>query len=327
MTMRWTIIFAAAGVFAAGSQAFAFDDTPDTTRIVSDPMYLPMQGQFYGSSSYKWSSATDDVFDASGARTASTQSTGNSLAQQFQYGITDDLALRLDWGYDWRSVSRHLVPTGDLVRSSSGWTDPTFGVTWRAIDQAQGGPFSLDLRGDYSPDAFPNKSATVEDEGTIARGGQAFDIGATIGHQTRDFTIAMLFDANYLDTRKAVNPTNGDFSTTDAQWAYTLGLETQLRLSDAASINAGAGHTFSNNATVFNSGTGLTHVSQGGDFTDLNVALNYHFVPNTVVGSVGYQHNFYDNTRNLFPGTPIDNTFVRSKDEDVVGVTMRYVVN
>src|ERR1700753_4380921 len=88
MTMRWTIILAAAAFFAAGSQAFALDDTPDTTRIVSDPIYLPMQSQFYGASSYKWSSATDDVFDASGARTASTQSTGNSLAQQFQYGIT-----------------------------------------------------------------------------------------------------------------------------------------------------------------------------------------------------------------------------------------------
>src|SRR5215813_1438317 len=105
--MRWTTILAAAGILAAGSQAYALDDTPDTTRIVSDPLFLPLEGQIYGQSAYRWSSSNDDVFDATGARAASVQNTGNSLAQQFQYGITDDLALRLDWGYDWRSVSRH----------------------------------------------------------------------------------------------------------------------------------------------------------------------------------------------------------------------------
>ncbi|HWA90601.1 MAG TPA: hypothetical protein VG889_11230 [Rhizomicrobium sp.] len=328
--MRWTTILAAAGVIAAGSQAYALDDTPDTpdtTRIVSDPLYLPLEGQIYGQSAYRWSSASDDVFDATGARAASVQSTGNSLAQQFQYGISDDLALRLDWGYDWRSVSRHDVTGTDILRSASGWTDPSFGVTWRAIDQRDGGPFSLDLRADYSPDAFPSKSATADDEGTIARGGQGVDLGATIGHQTRDFTIAALFDANYFDGRKTVNTTTGGFSTTDALWNYTLGLESQLRLDDAASINAGIGHTFANNATVFNSNTGLTHISTGGDFTDLSVAFNYHFVPNTLVGSVGYQHNFYDDSRNLFPASPADNTAVRNKGEDVVGVTMRYVLN
>lgn len=327
MTMRWTPIFAAAGILAATTQAFALDDTPDTTRIVSDPLYLPLQGQIYGATAYDWNSTTQDNFDATGARTSSTQATGNAVNQQFQYGVTDDLAIRLDWGYDWRDVSRHLVPTGDVTRSSSGWTDPSFGATWRALDQKGGGPFSLDLRADYSPDAFPAKNATTEDEGTIARGGQAVDLGVTLGHETRDFTIAGLFDANYFDGRKVENQATGGFTTTDSLWEYTMGLATQARLGDAASINAGVGHTFTNNATVFNSNTGLTHVAQGGDFTDVNVAFNYHFVPNTVVGSIGYQHNFYDNTRNLFPTTPVSDTAVRNKDDDVVGVTLRYVLN
>jgi hypothetical protein len=327
MTMRWTSIFAAAGLFAATTQALALDDTADTTRIVSDPLYLPLQGQIYGATSYRWSSATQDNFDSGGLHTGSAQITGNALNQQFQYGILDNLALRLDWGYDWRSVSRHLVPSGTIVRSSSGWTDPTFGITWRAIDQSGGGPFSLDLRADYSPDAFPAKNATPVEEGTVARGGQAADLGLTLGHQTRDFTIAALVDANYFDGRRIENQTTGDFTTTDSLWSYTLGLESQLRLSDTASINAGAGHTFANDATVFNSNTGLTHFSRGGDFTDLNVAFNYHFVPNRFVGTVGYQHNFYDNTRNVFPTAPVNNNSVRNKDDDIVGVTLRYVMN
>lgn len=325
--MRWKTSLAAASLLAlAGQQAQALDDTPDTTRIVSDPLYLPMQGQIYGSSAYRWSTSKQDNFDATGASTGFTQSTGNALAQQFLYGITDDLALRVDWGYDWRSASHHDT-TGVLTRSSSGWTDPSFGVTFRAIDQAAGGPLSLDLRADYAPDAFPAKNATADDEGTIARGGQSLDLGATIGHQTRDFTIAATFDANWLDTRTTELQNSGGFTSADAQWNYRLGLDSQWRFGQLTSLNLGVGHTFANNATVFNSNTGLTHISTGGDFTDLSAALNYHFVPNTVVGSLGYQHNFYDDSHSLFPTAPADNTSSRNKDEDVVGVTMRYVFN
>jgi hypothetical protein len=326
MTMRWTKYFAAASVLAVSTQALALDATPDSTRIVSDPLYLPLAGQIYGQTNYSWTSTKQDTFDATGAKTSFSQITGNAIDQQFQYGVTDDLALRLDWGYDWRDVSRHLVPTGSVIRSSSGWSDPTFGVTWRAIDQGVN-PFSLDLRADYSPDAFPAKAPTTVDEGTVARGGQAVDLGFTLGHETRDFTIAGLFDANYLDTRNVENQNTGGFTTAGAGWNYRLGLATQTRFSDVLSLNAGVGHTFTNNTDVFNSNTGLTHVSTGGDFTDLNAALNYHFVPNTVVGSIGYQHNFYDDTRNLFPTAPVNNDSVRNKDEDVVGVTMRYVFN
>lgn len=325
--MRKTFLAAMGVLGLSAMRAQALDTTPDTTRIISDPLFLPHDGQFYGATSWDWSSTSQDIFNALGAPDSRAQITGNSLNQDLQYGLTDDLALRFDWGYDWRNVSRHPVSGGLVTRSSSGWTDPSFGLTWRAIDQAGGGPFSLDLRADYSPDAFPAKAATSVDEGTIARGGQSLDVGATLGHQTRDFTIAGTFDAIYLDGRKVDNQNTGGFTATDALWNYRLGLATQTRFTDQLSLNAGVGHTFADRADVFNSSTGLTHVSTGADFTDLNVALNYHFVPNTVVGSIGYQHNFYDNTRNLFPTSPADDTAIRNKDEDVVGVTMRYSLN
>jgi len=325
--MRWMKFLASVSVLGLSTSAYALDATPDAARIMSDPLYLPQQGQVFGATSYNWGSSSFDSFDATGTRASSSQVTTNNADQLLWYGITDDVTLRLDWGYDWRSASRHLVPTGDVVRSSSGWTDPDFGITWRAIDQRDGGPLSLDLRADYSPDAFPAKIATTADEGTIARGGQAADFGLTLGHETRDFTLAGTFDASWDDTRSALNQTSGDTTTTNALWNYRLGLTSQFRFNDLMSMNAGAGHTFSNSANVFNSSTGLDHFSRGGDYTDVNVALNYHFVPNTVVGSIGYQHNFYDDTRNLFPTAPANDTAIRNKDEDLVGVTMRYVLN
>ena len=325
--MRWMKFLASVSVLGLSTAAYAVDANPDAARIVSDPLYLPLQGQVFGATSYTWGSSSFDTFDATGARSSTSQVTSNDFGQQVMYGLADDVTLRFDWGYDTRSASRHLVPTGDVVRSSSGWTDPDFGITWRAIDQRDGGPLSLDLRADYSPDAFPAKIATTADEGTIARGGQAADFGLTLGHETHDFTLAGTFDANWDDTRSALNQNTGDTTTTNALWSYRLGLTSQFRFNDLMSMNAGAGHTFSNSANVFNSSSGLDHFSRGGDYTDVNVALNYHFVPNTVVGSIGYQHNFYDDTRNLFPTAPADNTAIRNKDEDLVGVTMRYVLN
>ncbi len=326
MPVRPTKFLAAAAFFAVSTQAYALDFTTEASRIVSDPLYLPLQGQFFGATSYKYGTATQDEFDSTGAKVNSARIDTNTIEQQLMYGVTDDFTLRFDWSYDpSRDVSRHLVPTGSNTRSSSGWTDPAFGATYRVLEQGNN-PFSLDLRADYSPDAFPAKGATAFDEGTVARGGQSADFGATIGHQTRDFTIAATFDADYLDTRKIENQTVGGFTRTDALWNYALGLDTQTRLTDQVSVNAGVGHTFINNAYAFNTFNGLAHATRGGDATSLNASLNYHFVPNTVVGSIDYQHNFYDNSRNLFPTSPVSDSEIRNKNEDVIGVTLRYVV-
>jgi hypothetical protein len=323
--MRSRKFLVAAAILAVSTPAFAQDMESDSTRIVSDPLYLPLQGQFYSASQYQYGSQGQDTFNAMGARTDHTQVTSNTLDETFLYGITDDLALHFDWGYDIsRDASRHLVGGGDSDRSSSGWTDPEFGLIYRLMDQKDS-PLTLDLRADYAPDAFPAKSASPDDEGTIARGGQMAKFGATIGHEGPMFTVAGTFDATWLGVRDTLNQTSGDTSRADSTWNYRLGLTTQTRLNDLFSINAGVGHTFTNNNLVFNDTTGLGHISDGGDVTDINAALNYQFVPNTIVASLEYQHNFYQNSRNLFPTMPVDNTSIRNKDEDLAGVTLRYV--
>jgi hypothetical protein len=314
----------AAACAAISTQAFAQDMSSDATRIISDPLYLPLQGQIYGETGYTYGSTSQDIFDSTGTKTASTDVHLNQMSQQILYGLTDDLALNFNWAYDFsRDATRHPVGGTDVTRSSSGWTDPEFGLTYRVMDQREY-PLTFDLRANYSPDAFPAKSATADDEGTVARGGQMVDLGATLGHEGPMFTVAAKFDALWLDTRDVLNSGSGDTNRTDSQWNYRLGLEGQARLSDAISLNAGAGHTFTNTATVLNLTDGLQHFSQGGDVTDLDASLNYQFIPNTLVASLEYQHNFYQNSQTLFPSSPADNTSVRNKDEDLVGVTLRY---
>jgi len=315
----------AAASAAISTQAFAQDMASDGPRIISDPLYLPLQGQFFGATGYTYGSSSQDIFDSTGTKSASTDVHFNQMSQTILYGITDDLAVSFDWANDLsRDATRHPVGGTDVTRSSSGWTDPEFGLTYRVMDQRES-PLTFDVRANYSPDAFPAKTATADDEGTVARGGQMVDLGATLGHEGPMFTVAAKVDALWLDTRDVLNRSSGDTNRTDSQWNYRLGLDTQTRLNDVVSFNVGAGHTFTNTATVFNLTTGLEHFSQGGDVTDVDAALNYQFVPNTLVASLEYQHNFYQNSRNLFPTSPADNTSIRNKDEDLVGVTLRYV--
>jgi hypothetical protein len=316
----------AAACVAISAQALAQDMGSDSTRIVSDPLYLPLEGQIYGETGYTYGSTSQDTFDSTGTRTDTTDTHLNQLSQKILYGLTDDLALNFDWAYDLsRDATRHIVGGSDVTRSSSGWTDPEFGLTYRVMDQRDN-PLTLDLRANYSPDAFPAKAANPDEEGTVARGGQMADFGATLGHEGPMVTIAAKFDAMWFDARDVLNQSSGDITRTDSLWNYRFGLATQTRLSDAISFNAGVGHTFTNTNTVFNETSGLEHFSEGGDVTDVNAALNYQFVPNTVVASLEYQHNFYQNTRNLFLTSPTDNNSVRNKDEDLIGVTMRYVM-
>jgi hypothetical protein len=324
--MRSTRFLALAAACAAiSTPAFAQDMESDSTRIISDPLYLPLQGQIYGETGYTYGSTSQDAFDSTGTRTDRTDIHLNQLSQQILYGLTDDLALDFSWAYDFsRDATRHIVGAGDVSRSSSGWTDPQFGLTYRVMDQRQS-PLTFDVRADYSPDAFPAKAATTDDEGTVARGGQMLDLGATLGHEGPVFTAAAKFDALWFDTRDVLNRNSGDLTRTDSEWNYRLGLATQTRLSDAISVNAGVGHTFTNTGTVFNETAGLEHFSSGGDVTDLNAALNYQVIPNAFVASLEYQHNFYQDTNNRYPTSPTDNNSVRNKDEDLFGVTMRYV--
>ena len=52
---------------------------------------------------------------------------------------------------------------------------------------------------------------------------------------------------------------------------------------------------------MFNPGTGIEHINDNGDQQLVNASLNYHIVPNKLVGSVNYAHTFYNNNRLVYP--------------------------
>src|SRR5665213_2116032 len=180
MKTRCIVCLSLAAAITAPLLAYAQDLTPIGDRILSDPTYLPLQGQIFGQSSYDYERTNGNIFDATGAQTASTRNTTNTFRQGFAYGITDALSVNASMAYAFGDDRRVNLITGSAESNHSGFEDPSFGATYRLLDQRTH-PLSFDIFGDWSPDALQSRNAAPSQDATVARGGSEADVGFALG--------------------------------------------------------------------------------------------------------------------------------------------------
>ncbi|HEY6578298.1 MAG TPA: hypothetical protein VIY09_03170 [Rhizomicrobium sp.] len=305
------------------ARAQALDMTPYSGRILSDPNYLPMTGQIYGTTAYTHGWTDGISTDYAGAETSSFHIGANTLDQLLAYGVTDDLSVNASLQYvpiNYREIDYANGRSQTL--DSSGISDPTFGATYRLLDQSAF-PVDLDLVGSYTPNLIDAHTATAFEDGTVARGGQAGTAGAALGYETRSFGIRGAFNANFYGASDTYNLANGDTNRIDGFTNYTLSVATQTRLSDLFSVNAGLDHVFQTNESAVNLTSGAPRYSEPGDETALQLALNYNFIPNAFVISATYAHDFYDVGRTFYDN-PLADSQSRDKNSNIVGVKLYY---
>src|SRR5665213_588569 len=320
MTMRYIVGLSLAAAVSMPLLAQAQDFSPTGERILSDPTYLPLQGQFFGETGYGYERTNGNLFDATGAQTATTRNTLNTVQQKFAYGITDQLSVNAGIAYGFEG---HASVDGSSTSNRSGFDNPTFGATYRLLDQRHR-PVSLDIFGEYAPDAFQARSATNNQDGTVARGGSEAAFGLALGRETRFFTIRGAFTDRYFGDSSFLNATTGGSGDTSSFWVPTLGVQTQTRFTDRLSANVGFDYNFEGTRNSVNTISGVERTDHVGDNQNVNVSLNYHFVPNRLVGSIDYQHTFYGHSNESFPADPNENTLL-TRSSDGVGATLRYV--
>jgi hypothetical protein len=304
--------------------ATAEDFTPISDRILSDPTFLPLRGQLYGESAYDYSDNQSQNFNASGANLTSTSRTLNTLRQTLAFGITDRLSFNVSEAYGFSGNSTITTPRAVISNNQSGWEDPTIGLAYRLVDQTNE-PFILDFLGHYSPDAFSSRAAVNGEDATVARGGDEGDFGLAIARETRFFTLRGSVTAYHYDssTEQTNSPGRG-FATTGSYWAPSLGLQTQTRFTNRLSANVNADYTFNGSPTVRNNIPELFHTEDIGNTADVGVSLNYHLIPNKLVGSVNYVHTFRDHTNLTYPDDIALDGYRWGSQNDV-GVSLRYV--
>lgn len=304
--------------------AQALDLTPYAGRILSDPEFLPLTGQVYGTTAYTHGWVDGSSVDSLGAETSTFHINTNTLAQSLAYGIADDVSVGASIQYapqDYRAVDYTNGQSAYL--NSSGFSDPTFGATWRVLEQNTF-PANFDLFGSYTPDWISAHTASAIQDGTVARGGDSGIIGAALGLVTQGFSIRGAFDADFLGQSSVLNLSNGDVIQAASHTNFDLWLDTQTRLTDLFSVNAGLSHTFASSAAV-NLANGGARLDEPGDSTSLKAALNYNFLPNALVISATYAHDFYGNSNTLY-ADPVFDTQTRGRNGDTLGVKLYYTM-
>jgi hypothetical protein len=320
------LLMAAAITFAPAS-AFALDFTPDNGRYLSDPLYLPMQGQLEGTTSYSYSASTGHLDDAVGARVQSFDVRTDRIVQSLEYGLNDDLALSISDAYD--PVHERIVhPVGgsQFTRNDSGLEDPTIGATWRVLDQNTN-PFSLDLLASYSPNMISSNASSPTSDGSVARGGSQGSFGVGLGREMHDFAIRAGVNENWYGRSKVEDDTGASVASQGSYWNTSADLTTQTRLSDQFSLDAGVGYVFAHDTDLDNHVTGVDFVTRPGNGANARLGLNYNIVPNKFVVGLTYGYNAYETSHETSPSTPADNTATRDRKENVVGAKLDYNFN
>jgi len=296
-------------------------------RFLSDPAWLPLEGQFDGSTAFAISDGRGNTYDSTGILASSFYDQSDRLSQTIGYGITDDVSVNLGMSYlPFDKVNRYPVGGGAIVRKSSGFTDPSIGMTWRAIEQGDS-PVNFDVFGAYSPDWIGATAATSISDGTEGRGGQAGEVGLAVSHVMPMFTIDGSVAADFTGQRDVFDPATGTSAIRGSTTRWTVALDTQTRFSDAISFNAGVSENFGHDHTTVIGPTGIEHLGDPGDRTNLYVAANYSFVPQTLVGSLSFAHAFDGTSREIYPADPASSTSTRGRQTNTLGARLTYAFN
>lgn len=301
----------------------AFD--PISSRILSDPLYLPLAGKIYGTTSYTFTRSDGDVFN-SGLPGSSSSFTGdgNVLSQFLAFGATDELSLHARISHAWNDIDRAFFSSGAMSSAhAEGFTNPTFGLTYRLLDQAYQMPVDLDLSLDYTPDLVALQSAGPGRDGTEGAGRDRTDFTLRLGREMRAFTIAGSLTASYLGAQNYVALANNNNFTQESGWTYRLGVDTQTRLTDQWSLDGRISYAFADDLNGQNQTLALPFRNKTANGLDVGAGVNYALIPGNLVTGLTYDYqDFTNNALNYETlGTTIE---TRNHDAHVVGVNLRY---
>ncbi len=289
------------GLAAVPGTGRAVDLTPDTTRYLSDPSFLPLEGQIYSETTYSHTDRTEDFQPSHFPGQEHLSASTDSGIQYFSYGVTDRLSVNASGSYE--GQSGHYSDGSATTRSD--FNNPSFGLIYRALDQTDS-PVSVDVSGFYSPSAVSGQSQSG--------GGTVF-----VSRETKFATIQGYVGATYIDQYSSDTSV---FAPHDGYWNYTAGLRSQIRLTDRFAINSGV--AFSKESDTTYEG-GYFRDSPDGTWTP-SVELDYAILPGKVDVAFQYQHSFIGDDHRSSPDYYGPNGKWTNNDENFYEVHLRLLL-
>jgi hypothetical protein len=298
---------------------------PTTARIVSDPLFIPMAGQFYGETADAIGFPTSDTVTNNGTPKKSHSGFSNTATQVVEYGITNNVTARVSDSFLYTEADATNNTGAINTNTSWGFENPTFGLGWRAMDQARY-PVDVDLGVSYSPNMISATNPGAGNDGNVASGGQEVDFTAGVGREMNAFTVEGVVSADYLGKRSVEQLGNDTYVNTDPAWQLGAGIDTQTRITDRFSINANGGYLFRPSQDATNPQLGTRWDVFPGSVWDFAGSLNYHFIPNRVVGALTYTYVSTTSSSRTFPN-PAQNVSTSNNQNNIFGANIRYLFN
>lgn len=255
--------------------AYALDLTPDASRVLTDPAFLPAARQLIGATSFAYGTGTGDVGGLSGTRLYSLDTRTVQISQSLSYGFTHEFSI-------WADASR-ASPTTHYYFASGGHANRgvpesylQLGITDRLLDQASH-PFNLDI--------------------TVAVPGR---LNLAFSREFRDFTIEGSAGL-YAASGHGFDPVRDADVRVSRFWGYSFAVQTQTRLTTALSINLAAQYISANVDDAHASIAGNSFLIDYPDQVSFDVALNYHLIPNRLVAQLSGTYHVLNTRRDVYP--------------------------
>ena len=267
--MRFRLGALALCVALCPAKLWAFDLSPDTTRYLSDPSFLPNKGQLESVTTYSYGNTNEDWRRISGVVGQHYLGISNSANQGFYYGITDRLRIGGSASYSETKDKDTYLNGSPNENTSYGFSNPNFNLTYRAIDQVSA-PVSVDGLVYYTP-------------GIVQNGSQSGGSEILVSREMKSLTVQVFGGANYFD------PTDSAFSS---NWQYFGGIADQLRISPHWAVNFGTDFTKSTGYRYNNLTTGIAYTEHHDFNSQPYATLQYAIYPNRIVVGAKYSHDF-----------------------------------
>lgn len=258
-----------AGCVAMPVPVLAFNWSPDTTRYLSDPSFIPKKKQLESQSVYSYSRETTDGINTSGVKSAEGSGTTNAVAEELRYGVTDRLTVGLSGSWSATNGKYKYSNGYEETVQSYGLTNPEASLSYRLIEQGKN-PVSVDSRIFYTRNFRRD---------TFQREGGSFAVSREMVSLTLRGEAGLTHNDSY----------NGD-AVIDANWLYFGRVESQLRFSKRWALNSGI--TFSQaTSQSYQTNDHVTDYSYGVNI-EPHVGVEYHLKENRAVLGLNYAHGF-----------------------------------
>jgi hypothetical protein len=301
--------------------------SPVSDPILSDPLYLPAKGKLYGTSAYSLSMPRSSDYNYLNVLKTIHHGHTSTVSQDLGYGLTTNITLRLGLSYDSTSNASTSGSTGTTSEGSSkGFNDPSVGIVYRALRQGRDHPVSVDFALGYAPDLIASKTGGNGVSGTAAAGRDSLSLSASVGRSMRLFTIQASFGATRFGTRSYSSQGNNHNFSQEGGWDYVLALRSQVRFSQRISLNAALAYSPSDHRHNADLTAHTAWTVQAPSTLALNTALNYHIIPNRLVGSFTFVHQNRGDSGSTFTN-PTQNVVTRNAYANTVGIRLQYALN